>query len=60
METAPSTVRNEEPHATYGHAWMHHAVEGWTAANRSKAGACDELKSYLKALLEITDDVIGW
>ena len=60
METAPSTVRNEEPHATYGHAWMCRTVEGQTAADRSKAGACDELKSYLKVLLEITDDVVGW
>ena len=60
METAPSTVRNEGPRATYGHAWMRRAVEGWTAADHSKAGARDELKSYLKAPLEITDDVVGW
>lgn len=60
METAPSTMRDDEPHGTYGYSFMRRAVGGRTAADRSKAGAQDELKSYLKALLVTTSDVVGW
>ena len=60
METALATVRDNEPHGTYGYSFMHCAVGGQTAADRSKAGACDELKSYLKVPLVTTGDVVGW
>jgi len=39
---------------------MCRAVEAQTAADHSKAGDHDELRSYLKAWLQKTSDVIGW
>jgi len=60
IETSPSTVHNDEPMATYGYSFMLRAVEKWKAHDCSRAGARDELDSYLKAPLEATRDVIGW
>ena len=53
-------MHNDKTHASYGFSWMRRAVEAQTAADRSKVGGRDELKSYLKAWLEKTSDVIGW
>jgi len=59
-ETAPSTMRNDEPMATYGYSWMMRAVGERKAADRSRAGARDELDTYLKAPIEETRDVVAW
>jgi len=59
-ETTPSTACNGEPVATYGYSWMLCAIGERKAADRSKVGACDELKSYLEAPLEAPGDVIAW
>jgi len=39
---------------------MREAVGTREASNRSKADPRDELKAYLDAPLEVTEDVIGW
>jgi hypothetical protein len=39
---------------------MCHTVEEQTVADCSKAGMHNELKSYLDANLEETEDVVGW
>ena len=44
----------------YGYSWMLRAVGERKAADRSKAGARDELRSYLEAPLEATRDVVAW
>jgi hypothetical protein len=54
------TIGTSEPKAAYGHAWMRQAVSARKAADRLRAGARDELRSYLDGPLEMTADVIGW
>jgi hypothetical protein len=39
---------------------MAHTVGEWKAADHSKAGPCDELKSYLDLPLEAPKDVVVW
>jgi hypothetical protein len=39
---------------------MLHAVREEKAPDGLEVGACDELMSYLKALHEVTGDIIGW
>jgi len=39
---------------------MHRAVEEMAAAHCLKAGMCDELKLYLGANLEETENIVGW
>jgi len=46
--------------ATYGYSWMIHAIGEWKATGHLKAGACDELDTYLKAPLEDTKDIVAW
>ena len=53
-------MRDDDAHATYGHSWMLRAVEEWIAADRLKAGTCEELEIYLDTKLEKTGDVVGW
>lgn len=46
---------------SYGYSFMLRAVEKRKAHDRSKAGARDELDSYLKAPLEATKgEVVAW
>ena len=55
-----SAVCTNDAHVTYGYSWMLSAVEGRAAADCSKAGTCDKLKSYLEARLEETENIISW
>jgi len=39
---------------------MRHTIGEQKAADHVKAGACNELDSYMKAQLEDTEDVVAW
>jgi hypothetical protein len=49
-----------ETKVQYGYSWMREAVGARNAANQAKASPRDELKSYLEAPLEPTDNVVAW
>jgi hypothetical protein len=58
-ENQRSTAHDDNTHATYGYSWMLRAVKESSAADCSKAGARDELETYL-VKLENAVDIVGW
>ncbi len=52
-------MQNDDTYATYGYSWIRCTVEEQMVADCLKAGMCDELKLYLDASLEKTEDVVG-
>jgi hypothetical protein len=58
-ENQHSMAHDDNTHATYGYSWMLCAIKESSAANCSKAGAHDELETYLDKLENVVD-IIGW
>jgi hypothetical protein len=44
----------------YGYSWMQATVKARQDADRAKSSPREELKTYLAAPLEYTDNAVGW